>query len=365
MKFPAILLIFLNILVPCLCEKECDPSYCNHEGQCSIEANDKICNCIGKRYFQGTHCLDKVDNCYENPCKNGGECHSLVGQFICRNCNEEFGGLRCDVTLRNVFRNMVLFFNHYGYYSKTQKFVLLIEDLGTVPFSVEFVADNYVLDSFECNPKENESMWSYSANLPELLRYHGIRYYNDLPYEKGFYRLIDETFWDLELLTLTLSVYDAATAIELLYYQNFELLMQPWETMKCVPKLQFPHGSNPLEPLMLDIARYNNFKPSIVQRCHGESEMLFKWSVFDSIGSRKLHNFGVTQIPLLKIPPYRLWFNYHGTVMSSYSLVLTMTETWRNFRTITKRRVGSYKSFIFKCNSFFIGSALFWFYPNR
>lgn len=334
--------ILIIILVTSFTEslKHCDPAYCSHEGQCFIENNTKNCRCIGDTYFQGTFCAEVVDNCLSNPCQNGGQCQSLVGQFMCRDCPEGYGSLWCDVQKENIFQNLALYFNHYAYAAVVQHFILVLEDLGSVDFSLELIADNYVIDSFETNPKVLQKQWIYSTDLTAIIRQHDIRYYNDLPFKKGYYRLAQETFWDLGILKITLRSYDTELATDLFHFQVYDLLLLKPEYLKCLPQIKFRHGSDPMDPRLLDISGFNNFEPVVMQRCAANSKFHFHWHIFNSVGNTMLYNFGNSTKPLLKVPPYRLWFNYHGEVMSSYSLVVTMVEKFNHsFETKTEARV--------------------------
>ncbi|KNC24119.1 hypothetical protein FF38_13045, partial [Lucilia cuprina] len=306
--------------------KPCNFSDCNHEGLCTLnEQNEKLCSCIGSKYFQGANCSEVIDLCQiESPCKNGGICKPIMGQFICKNCNFGFGGLWCDLEVANAFENMLLYFNHYGYYGEKHKFLIMMENLGERSFSLEFVADNYAIESFETKLGKTEK-WVYTKDLPSVIRKLGIRYYQDMPYTKGYYHIASETFWDLGQLALTLRCYDTETAALFFYQNQFDILIAQ-RKVSCVPELYFIHGANPLEPLMVDIANYNNFEIILKKRCFENSATHYQWSVFNSIGSVKLHDFGSTNELILKIKPYKLWFNYHGEVMSSYSIVVKMLE---------------------------------------
>ncbi|XP_061389928.1 uncharacterized protein LOC133325120 [Musca vetustissima] len=320
--------VFLSILFPSTLETPtiCDSSICNHEGQCFKENGQQRCQCVGDKYFKGPHCNEIVDNCVEQPCQNNGECLNLVGQFICRNCAEGYGGLWCDIKRQNIFQNMVLYFNHYGYYAQEHVFLLMVEQRGLVDFSVELMGSNYVIDSFETNSINSDEQWIYSGDLESIIRKHGIRYYNDLPFKKGYYHLSHEVFWHLGILTLSLRSYDTETATDFFYYQDFDILIIPPKDFECVPQLKFRHGFDPLEPLMLDIARFNTFEGEVQERCYTDSNINYEWRIFNPIGNIMLYDFGNTDIPLLKVPPYRLWFGHQSEVMSSYSLVLRMIE---------------------------------------
>ncbi|XP_065360249.1 sperm receptor for egg jelly-like [Calliphora vicina] len=337
-KILIISLTLLKISAPIQALKICDFSECNHEGQCTLnEKNEKLCSCIGSKYFKGPKCLEAINLCEtENPCKNGGKCKTVVGQFICEDCNAGFGGLWCDLEVDNGFEKMLLYFNHYGFYGEKQKFLIIVETLGEKPFSLEFVADNYAIDSFETKPQQTNK-WLYSKDLPEIIKSLQIRYYQDLPYLKGYYYIASETFWDLGQLLLTLRCYDTETAAQFLYQHQFDVLISQRQA-ECVPQLKFIYGSNTLEPLMVDIASYNNFELVLKKRCFKNSYITYQWSVYNSIGSVKLHDFGSSHDLILKIRPYKLWFNYHGEVMSSYSLVVRMVEEYAGNRRETQTR---------------------------
>ncbi|XP_073838232.1 polycystin family receptor for egg jelly-like [Musca autumnalis] len=336
---PAIHLIYIALALSIATRKMCNVSFCNHEGQCFEENGRKTCQCVGNKYFQGLRCTEMSNNCLEEPCQNNGQCQNLVGQFICQNCDNGYGGLWCDIKISNVFQNMILYFNHYGYYSEEHNFLLIMEHLGYVNFSVELMSNNYVIDSFETTSMDSTLKWKYSSNLESIIKQHAIRYYNDLKFQKGYYRLAKEVFWHLDNLKLSLRSYDTETAGSLFYYNEFDILILTQQSVQCVPQLIFLHGIDPLEPLMLDIARFNTFEAVIQRRCLSDSNLVFNWRIFNTIGDKMLHEFGNTVVPMLKVPPYKLWFSYHGEVMSSYSLVIRMVERGnKNIESITEAR---------------------------
>lgn len=336
--------IFLKIILKVKADKSCNFAYCNHEGECHInEENEKVCSCIGENYFEGSDCSQRINICQKHsPCKNNANCLPMVGQFICENCPAGYGGLRCDLEISNIFENMALYFNHYGFYGKLHKFLIVVENLGKNSFSLELVSSQYAIDSWETEPQKR-TKWFYSNHLPSLIRKHGIRYYQDLPYVQGFYHLATQSFWDLSELQLQLRSYDSATGTQLFYEQQFQLLVVH-ESGKCAPSLKFIHGSNPLEPLKVDIAVYNSFEIVLLKRCFEKSRIEYQWRVYDSIGAVKLHDFGYTTNTILKVPPYKLWFNYHGEVMSSYRLVVHMIEEYSGQKITTEARVSFSKT---------------------
>ena len=341
-KIIFIALIYLNIVIQLRARKSCHFADCNHEGECYVdEDNRKVCSCIGQNYFEGSDCSERIDICQrENPCKNNANCHAMVGQFVCLNCPAGYGGLHCDLEISNVFENLILYFNHYGYYGKSHKFLILLENLGENAFSLELASNQYAIDSWETKP-EQKTKWFYSNNLPSIIKKYGIRYYQDLPYVKGFYHLSTQTFWDLSELQLQLRSYDSDTGSQLFYEQQFQLLIVH-ESGKCVPSLKFIHGSNPLDPLKVDIAAYNSFEILLQKRCFASSRIEYQWRVFDSTGMVKLHDFGFTTNTILKVPPYKLWFNYHGEVISLYRLVVHMVEEFSGQQINTQARVSFY-----------------------
>ncbi|XP_013108319.2 uncharacterized protein LOC106087723 isoform X1 [Stomoxys calcitrans] len=319
-------------------QEHCDPSYCNFEGQCIEENNLRKCQCIGENYFTGARCAQIVDSCRSRPCQNQGQCHGLVGQYMCRQCTEGYGGLWCDVKRKSIFQNMALYFNHYGYYAKSQNFLIVVENLGSVDFSLELLGHNYVVDSFETKMGRGSTQWTHTSDLASVIRKCGIRYYNDLPYGEGYYHRSQQVFWDLGMLILSLRSYDTESALDLFHMQNFDILVLQTAELPCVPRLRFSHGFDPLEPLTLDMARFNNFAPLVLHRCSTKSEVSFQWQICNNIGNKILHEYGETTIALLKVPPYRLWFHYNGEVISSFSLVATLTEKSQQIDTRTQAR---------------------------
>lgn len=341
LKFLKSFLIFFKIFNLLTANETCDFADCNYEGECRFVNTEKTCHCIGEKYFEGPTCSLAIDLCEViKPCKNKGKCQAVTGQFVCNECDTGFGGLRCDLEVPNAFKNLVVYFNHYGFYGTKHKFLIMVESLGEVAFSLEFVSDLYAIDSWETKifTTDKNTKWIFSNDLISVIKNHKIRFYNDLPYQKGYYHLASETFWDYGLLKLTLSSYDTETGLKLFYQNSYDLLILK-QTSECLPQLKFFHGTDPVDPLMVDIARYNNFEANLKKRCFENSNIVYKWSVYNSIGTIKLYDFGITKEPILKVPPYKLWFNYHGEVMSSYQVLIRLEESYQEQVLVTQARV--------------------------
>lgn len=45
-------------------------------------------------YSTGTNCSQNIDDCFPNPCQNGGSCQDLVNAFSC-SCTDEWMGETC------------------------------------------------------------------------------------------------------------------------------------------------------------------------------------------------------------------------------------------------------------------------------
>ncbi|KAK7912470.1 hypothetical protein WMY93_012681 [Mugilogobius chulae] len=79
----------------------CSPNPCQNDGTCEVLAptrrgdvfNEYICRCqLG---FEGVHCQINVNDCATKPCKNGGLCRDLDGDYTCQ-CSSPYVGKQCQ-----------------------------------------------------------------------------------------------------------------------------------------------------------------------------------------------------------------------------------------------------------------------------
>lgn len=76
----------------CELKNECFPNPCHNGGRCLEQLGTYSCKCrIG---FEGAHCEVNTDNCKPNPCTHGGRCEDLVSGFRCW-CAENYKGKTC------------------------------------------------------------------------------------------------------------------------------------------------------------------------------------------------------------------------------------------------------------------------------
>ncbi|KAM6260371.1 sushi, nidogen and EGF-like domain-containing protein 1 isoform 8-T8 [Spheniscus humboldti] len=72
---------------------ECWSQPCLNGGQCKDRIAEFLCLC--EPGYTGHHCESDVDECQSEPCKNGGTCQDLLGSFACY-CPEGFVGTQCE-----------------------------------------------------------------------------------------------------------------------------------------------------------------------------------------------------------------------------------------------------------------------------
>uniref|UniRef100_A0A1A9WF38 EGF-like domain-containing protein n=1 Tax=Glossina brevipalpis TaxID=37001 RepID=A0A1A9WF38_9MUSC len=314
----------------------CKNDFCNNEGKCSYEDERKVCKC--NEYFTGDTCDIMVDHCQTNPCANNENCKTFPGQFICV-CQQGFGGRKCD--FKNVFTSMLLHFNHYAIFGEMHDFLITIETLGEMDFSLELTSANYAIEALETKMNEKEglqSKWTHSEDLERVVKNMGLKNYNGLPYMKGYYRKSKQTFWTGGRIEITLLAYDSETGQQMFFDNVFPLDVIKPAKIGCTPLLEFLHCSNPSDPLEVDIAHFNNFEPVIKKKCYKESILLYYWKIYNSIGTVQLFDFGYTEQPLLKVSPYKLWFHYAGEVMSSYRIEVHTIEKFKKVQVMNRNR---------------------------
>ncbi|KAL9914203.1 uncharacterized protein ACN2A1_001307 [Glossina fuscipes fuscipes] len=329
-------ILFLVVITCIRAQRQSYCGFCNNEGECSDEDGRKICKC--NDYFTGDTCNEMVDRCQPNPCANSGNCVNVLGQFLCQ-CSSGFGGLKCNFDM--VFTSMLLHFNHYATFGETHDFLIMIETLGERSFSLELISENYAIGLLETelSGSDGQNQWNESADLKSLAKELGIKYSDKLPYTEGYYKKFHQCFWTEGLIKIILQTYDSETGQNYFFRNEYSLYIIKPARIGCTPQLEFLHGSDPLEPLDVDIDRFNNFEAVIKKRCYIESTLTYSWSIHNSIGIRELYNFGNTKQPLLKVSPYRLWFHYHGEVMASYRIQVLITEKLKQFKGVTRERV--------------------------
>ncbi|XP_056134956.1 lactadherin-like [Lampris incognitus] len=80
----------------------CSPNPCGNDGLCEVVTptrrgdvfNEYICKC--QPGFEGVHCQINVNDCVNQPCKNGGICRDLDGDFTCH-CPSPYVGKQCQL----------------------------------------------------------------------------------------------------------------------------------------------------------------------------------------------------------------------------------------------------------------------------
>ncbi|XP_063045374.1 lactadherin-like isoform X2 [Engraulis encrasicolus] len=80
----------------------CIPNPCRNDGECAVISNSRrgdvfneyVCKC--QPGFEGPHCQINVNDCAEDPCKNGGLCRDLDGDYTCL-CTSPYVGKQCQV----------------------------------------------------------------------------------------------------------------------------------------------------------------------------------------------------------------------------------------------------------------------------
>ena len=83
------------------CETDVDECYgdpCQNGGTCLDGVNNYTCNCaVG---FTGDRCETDVDECDRVICENNGTCLDGINNYTC-NCTCSFGGRNCQTHLNN------------------------------------------------------------------------------------------------------------------------------------------------------------------------------------------------------------------------------------------------------------------------
>ncbi|XP_066512254.1 lactadherin-like [Hoplias malabaricus] len=81
----------------------CSPNPCKNDGECEMISSSRrgdvfngyVCKCAPG--FEGTHCHINVNDCANQPCKNGGKCRDLNGDYTCQ-CPSPYVGKQCHLS---------------------------------------------------------------------------------------------------------------------------------------------------------------------------------------------------------------------------------------------------------------------------
>ncbi len=73
----------------------CNNNPCSHGGQCDIVDNTNF-TCICPVGFTGPSCVEDINECLPNPCNNDGTCVNGFGSYLCQ-CMDGFTGRECDI----------------------------------------------------------------------------------------------------------------------------------------------------------------------------------------------------------------------------------------------------------------------------
>ncbi|XP_062327236.1 EGF-like repeat and discoidin I-like domain-containing protein 3 isoform X2 [Osmerus eperlanus] len=80
----------------------CSPSPCRNDGSCEVITSTRrgdvfseyVCKC--QPGFEGAHCQINVNDCANQPCRNGGMCRDLDGDYACQ-CPSPYVGKQCQL----------------------------------------------------------------------------------------------------------------------------------------------------------------------------------------------------------------------------------------------------------------------------
>ncbi|XP_042172039.1 lactadherin-like isoform X1 [Oncorhynchus tshawytscha] len=80
----------------------CIPNPCRNDGSCEVITptrrgdvfSEYVCKC--QPGFEGVHCQINVNDCEKQPCKNGGMCRDLDGDYTCL-CPSPYVGKQCQL----------------------------------------------------------------------------------------------------------------------------------------------------------------------------------------------------------------------------------------------------------------------------
>ncbi|CAH1779949.1 unnamed protein product, partial [Owenia fusiformis] len=75
---------------------ECFSNPCLNGGTCDDGFHGYTCSCVPG--YEGLRCDIDIDECTSNPCPNGGTCNDVVNGYTC-SCVPGYEGLRCDVDI--------------------------------------------------------------------------------------------------------------------------------------------------------------------------------------------------------------------------------------------------------------------------
>ncbi|XP_053128741.1 lactadherin isoform X2 [Hemicordylus capensis] len=83
----------------------CHPNPCLNDGECQLVPNrgdvftEYVCNCPSG--YEGKHCQNNMNECSSQPCKNGGTCLDLDGDYTCK-CGALYLGKTCHLRCANL-----------------------------------------------------------------------------------------------------------------------------------------------------------------------------------------------------------------------------------------------------------------------
>ena len=80
--------------IEALKKEPCCSLECLNGGVCKLGPNGEE-SCLCAVGYTGNLCDAKIDYCDPNPCKNGGECVSLIGGHVC-SCTTDSSGKDCE-----------------------------------------------------------------------------------------------------------------------------------------------------------------------------------------------------------------------------------------------------------------------------
>lgn len=253
MKLIGLVIIYLTAIEIVIAEETvyCDHDKCSFEGICTFKEEIPTCQCLDK-IATGDKCDQMIDYCSLNYCQNGAEClwvdfykkktvyslhfysSSYSSGYIC-SCPDYYHGQNCStnvVSSKKLSKGLRLYYNHLIPINEEKFLIIFLEDQGNVETTLELLAENYFIESFDF-PNDNLNKFKSTDNLEEVLIEFGIKSPRSEKDKKGFYVPVKINFVLPGISNMLLTITDA-DGNTIFYYWSFQIFVYS-DSNDCFP----------------------------------------------------------------------------------------------------------------------------------
>lgn len=259
----------------------CNPSVCNHEGECIFQRGRYRCTCFdNSRYYIGRFCSVPANPCANAGCSQG-TCKPGIGQFICQACPAGTSGQLCDKPSDKFFRAFMFLSNRYVFYGHHLSYIMAFKCIGTEPMHIEIAINGIKIDTLYLNSPDltKKTVFRYSRSLSKIAESNNIRN-SKLLFDSGYYFSSCVLFYDVGVHPLTVNILETVSGNSL-HTSTFNINVLKNSSSPCLFKVRVPYGKEPHNPISTTLDSYVDLRPIVYEPCSPSSNFYFDLSVYE------------------------------------------------------------------------------------